>query len=65
MGGNRQEARGSPNGGNRLQVSDTFTLSLKQQEETNWRYILPSSLYKFKKRLVLKYRGAIMTPGST
>ena len=25
--GNRQEGQGSPNGGNRLQVSDTFNLS--------------------------------------
>ena len=32
--GNRQEGQGSPKGGNRLQVSDTF-ISLKQQEETN------------------------------
>ena len=35
--GNRQEGQGSPNGGNRLQVPDIF-ISLKQQEETNWRY---------------------------
>ena len=32
--GNRQEGQGSPNGRNRLQVSDIF-ISLKQQEETN------------------------------
>ena len=32
--GNRQEGQESPNGGNRLQVSDIFSLSLKQQEET-------------------------------
>ena len=32
--GYKQEDQGSPNGGNRLQVSDIFT-SLKQQEETN------------------------------
>ena len=31
---NRQEGQGSPNGENRLQVSDIF-ISLKQQEETN------------------------------
>ena len=35
--GNRQEGQGSPNGGNRLQVPDIL-ISLKQQEETNWRY---------------------------
>ena len=29
-----RKARGSPNGGNRLQVSDIF-ISLKRQEETN------------------------------
>jgi len=34
---NRQEDQESPNGGNRLQVSDIFkSLSLKQQEETNY-----------------------------
>ena len=32
--GTRQEGQGSPNGGNRLKVSDIFT-SLKWQEETN------------------------------
>ena len=32
--GNRHEGQGSPNGGNRLQVSDIF-ISLKRQEETN------------------------------
>ena len=31
---NKQEGQGSPNGGNRLQVSDIFSLS-KWQEETN------------------------------
>ena len=35
--GNRHEGQGSPNGGNRLQVSDIF-ISLKRQEETNYRY---------------------------
>ena len=30
-----RKARGSPNGGNRLQVSGIF-ISFKQQEETNW-----------------------------
>ena len=33
--GNRQEGQGFPKGGNRLQVSDIFYLSLKRQEETN------------------------------
>ena len=33
--GNRQEGQGSPNRGSRLQVSDIFYLSLKQQDETN------------------------------
>ena len=32
-----QEGQGSPNGGNRLQVSNIFSLSLKQQEETNYK----------------------------
>ena len=32
--GYRQEGQGSPNGGNRLQVSGIF-ISLKRQEETN------------------------------
>ena len=31
--GDRQEGQGSPNGGNRLQVSAIFYLCLKQQEE--------------------------------
>ena len=35
--GNKQEGQGSPNGGNRLQVSDSFSLSLKRQEETNYK----------------------------
>ena len=35
--GNRQEGQGSPNRGNRLQVSDIFYLSLKWQEETNYK----------------------------
>ena len=41
---NRKEGQGSPNGGNRLQVS--FFISLKRQKETNYRYFFPS-LYKF------------------
>ena len=41
--------QGSPNRGNRLQVSDIFYLSLKQQEETNYKcQIFFPSLYKFK-----------------
>ena len=35
--GNRQEGQGSPNGGNRLKVSDFFNLSLKWQEETDYK----------------------------
>ena len=35
--GNRQEGQGSPKGGNSLQMSDIFYLSLKQQEETNYK----------------------------
>ena len=61
--GNRQKGQGSPNGRNSLQVSDIF-LSLKWQEETNYRYFFPS-LYKFKRRFLLKYCVAIMTPGFT
>ena len=36
--GNRQEGQGGLQTGNRLQVPDIF-ISLKQQEETNQRYI--------------------------
>ena len=46
--GNRQEGEGSPNGGNRLQVSDIFP-----------------SLYKIKRRFLLKFSVAMMIPGST
>ena len=60
--GNRQEGQGSPNGGKRLQVPDIF-LSLKQQEKTNLPYVFPS-LYKFKRRFLLKCCVA-MTPGLT
>ena len=35
--GNRQEGQGSPHRGNRLQGSDLFYLSLKWQEETNYK----------------------------
>ena len=47
---NRQGSQGSPNGGNRLQVSDIFYLSLKLQEETNCKCqtFFSPSLYKFK-----------------
>ena len=60
--GNRQEGQGSPNGGNKLQVPYIF-ISLKRQEETNWWYFFPS-LYKFKRRFLLKCCVA-MTPGFT
>ena len=47
--GIRQEGKGSPNGGDRLQVSDIFSLSLKQQEETNYMcQIFFPSLISFK-----------------
>ena len=62
---NRQEGQGSPNRGNRLKMSDIFSLSLRQQEETNKCYIFPPSLYKFKKKFLLKFYVAITTPGST
>ena len=36
--GSRQKGQGSPNGGNRLQVSDFFFyLSIKWQEEINYK----------------------------
>ena len=38
-------------------MSNIF-MSLKQQEETNWRYFFPS-LYKFKRKFLLKYCVAI------
>ena len=59
---NRQEGQGSPNGVNSLQVSDIF-ISLKWQEETNMIFF--SSLYKFKRRFLLKYCVPIMTLGFT
>ena len=46
-------------------VSDIFYLSLKRQEETNKCYIFSPSLYKFKKRFLLKVCVVIMTSGST
>ena len=63
--GNRQEGQGSPNEGNRLWVSDIFSLSFKRQEETNKCQIFLSSLHKIKRRLLLKFCLAMMTPGST
>ena len=64
--GNRKEGWGSPNGGNRLQVLDIFYLSLKWQEEINYKcQIFFPSLYKIKRRFLLKFYVAMMTPGST
>ena len=60
--GNRQEGQGSPNGEKTLQVPDIF-ISLKPQEETNQRCVFPS-LYKFKRRFLLK-RCVARTPGLT
>ena len=42
----------------------TLFIALKRQKETNYRYFFPS-LYKFQRRLLLKYCVAIMTPGFT
>ena len=42
-----------------------FYISLKWQEETNYCYTFSPSLYKFKKRFLLKYCAAIMIIGST
>ena len=53
---NRQEGQGSPNRGNRLQVSDIFNLSLKLQEETN---------FKCQIFFLLKFCVAMTTPAST
>ena len=54
-----------PNGGNRLQVSDTFYLSIKYQEETNYRcLIFFPSLYKIKGFLLKVYIAMTIT-GST
>ena len=43
---NRQEGQGSPHRGNRLQVPDIFSLSLKWQEETNYKcqFFFPFSI---------------------
>ena len=57
--GNRQKGQESTNRRNRLQMSDIFYLSLKQQKE-----IFPS-LYKIKRRVLLKFCVAMMAPGST
>ena len=62
---NRQEGQGSPNGANRLQVSDISYLSLKRQEETNYKGQIFPSLYKIKRRSFLKFCVAMTTPGST
>ena len=64
--GNRQEGQGSPGRGNRLHASDVFSLSLKRQEEINFKCkgFFPS-LYRFKRRFLLKFCVAIMTPGFT
>ena len=61
--GNRRDGQGSPDGGNRLQVSDVFSLSLKWQEETNYT-CQPFSLLCTKLK-GLKFGVAMMTPGST
>ena len=62
--GNRQEGQGSPNEGTRLQVPEIF-ISLKWQEGTNYRdFFFFPSLYKFKRRFLLKCCVA-MTPGFT
>ena len=48
------------------ELSDIFYLSLKGQEETNYKcQIFFPSLYKIKRRFPLKFCGAMMTPGST
>ena len=47
-------------------MSDIFYLSLKHQEETNYKYqIFFPSLYKIKRSFLLKFCVAMMTPGST
>ena len=54
--GDRQEGQGCPNGGNRLQCQTFFYLSLKQQEETNYKgQIFCLSLYKIKRRFLLSF----------
>ena len=62
---NRQESQGSPSEGNRLQMSDTFLISLLSSTRKQTSDIFPPSLYKSKKRFLLKYCVAIMTTGST
>ena len=44
-----------------------FYLSLKRQEETNYtcQIFFPPSIYKIKRRFLLKFYIAMMTPGST
>ena len=47
-------------------MSDVFSLSLKQQEEANYKcQIFPPSLYKLKRRFLLKFCVAETTSGST
>ena len=49
----------------RVRVSDIFYLSLKQQEEANYKgQIFFPSLYKIKKRFLLKFCVAMMTPAA-
>ena len=60
-----RKARGLQTG-NRLHVSDIFYLSLKWQEETNYRrHSFTPCLCKFKRRFLLKFCVAMTTPGST
>ena len=61
--GNRQEGQRSPNGGNRLQVPDIFNSLKGRRKQTGEIYFFPS-LYKFKRRFLLKCCVA-MTPGFT
>ena len=46
-----------------LQVSDVF-LSFKQPEETNDMSDFFPSVYKIKRKFLLKFYVAMMTPGS-
>ena len=63
---NRQEGQGSPNRGNRLQGSDIFIspLSGRRKQITSVRFFFPS-VYKVKRRFLLRFCVAVMTPGST
>ena len=55
MRGGQAGGQGAPNGGKRLQGADIFSLSLKWQEETN---------YKRQMLFLLKFCVATTTPGS-